>query len=59
MVGHDIKLSKISKESDLISIFGYDNIMEEDYDSEYDDFEEFEIDEEEEMNETNNFIEQN
>ena len=59
VVGHDIKLSKISKESDLISIFGYDNIMEEDYDSEYDDFEEFEIDEEEEMNETNNFIEQN
>ena len=59
VVGHDIELSKISKESDLISIFGYDNIMEEDYDSEYDDFEEFEIDEEEEMNETNNFIEQN
>jgi hypothetical protein len=59
VVNNDPKLSKISKESDLISIFGYDNIMEEDYDSEYDDFEDFEIDEEEEMNESNNFIEQN
>ena len=60
VMGNDMKLTKVSKESDLISGYGYDNFMDEGYDSEFDYYEDFEFEEEDEMNEVNhNYIDKN
>ena len=60
IMGNDMKLTKVSKESDLISGYGYDNFMDEGYDSEFDYYEDFEFEEEDEMNEVNhNYIDKN